>query len=298
MTIQVTFAGQTFNIPERNERRWADLTDFLESLADNSQANNAQRQSVRQSALASESFSETDWFVVLNETANNPVSLSIASSLSEGTIMVVGDGGANASTNNITITPSEAGETIAGGASYTIQGDGNVVSFAKVGTDWQVFNQYVPGLFNAQGTPDQIVITDSDGNFDVVPGVPISRIATVPGDAYKAVQYDESGNVSAVSNRAMTIPVGTIAQRPGIPQSGMYRYNTDLGKLEFYNGSGWKLLNTSDVSGSSLTDLNDVVATSPSQGDILIYNSVSGVWESGEDEKFRKLRIKLFSGLF
>ena len=48
------------------------------------------------------------------------------------------------------------------------------------------------------------------------------------------------GNVTATG--AWTIPVGTTAQRPGTPATGMIRYNTTLSKTEFYNGSSWSQL--------------------------------------------------------
>jgi hypothetical protein len=48
------------------------------------------------------------------------------------------------------------------------------------------------------------------------------------------------GNVTATG--AYTLPVGTTAQRPGTPATGMLRYNTTLSKTEFYNGSSWSQL--------------------------------------------------------
>ena len=35
------------------------------------------------------------------------------------------------------------------------------------------------------------------------------------------------------------LPVGTTAQRPVSPTSGYVRYNTDLGYIEYWNGSTW-----------------------------------------------------------
>ena len=37
----------------------------------------------------------------------------------------------------------------------------------------------------------------------------------------------------------LQVPVGTTAQRPASPTVGMWRFNTDLGYLEIYNGSSW-----------------------------------------------------------
>jgi len=49
----------------------------------------------------------------------------------------------------------------------------------------------------------------------------------------------ESGSSGVV------IPTGSAAQRPVIPNFGMIRYNTDLGLVEFYNGSVWGSLSPS-----------------------------------------------------
>ena len=36
------------------------------------------------------------------------------------------------------------------------------------------------------------------------------------------------------------LPAGSTAQRPGSPSTGMIRYNTDVNRLEQYNGSAWQ----------------------------------------------------------
>lgn len=45
---------------------------------------------------------------------------------------------------------------------------------------------------------------------------------------------DLSGDSGALSWAA-----GTTAQRPGSPNSGDFRYNTDTAQFEFYNGTEW-----------------------------------------------------------
>ncbi|WDS61034.1 hypothetical protein SBM1_00167 [Synechococcus phage S-BM1] len=49
-----------------------------------------------------------------------------------------------------------------------------------------------------------------------------------------------AGNIEMDSGASFSVPVGTTAQRPSAPIGGMLRYNTDLGELEFYDGSGWE----------------------------------------------------------
>ena len=50
---------------------------------------------------------------------------------------------------------------------------------------------------------------------------------------------DLSGDSGAVPWAA-----GTTAQRPGSPNAGDFRYNTDDTKFEFYNGTEWRQINT------------------------------------------------------
>lgn len=40
-------------------------------------------------------------------------------------------------------------------------------------------------------------------------------------------------------NGFLKIPVGSSSERPSNPQEGDFRYNTDNGSLEFYNGTEW-----------------------------------------------------------
>lgn len=46
-------------------------------------------------------------------------------------------------------------------------------------------------------------------------------------------------NADATTGAAQ-LPVGTTAQRPATPVTGMMRVNTTTVKLEYYNGSAWK----------------------------------------------------------
>jgi len=56
------------------------------------------------------------------------------------------------------------------------------------------------------------------------------------------------GGISLSINTSGSIVVakGTTAQRPGTPEQGMLRYNTDIGQLEVYDASGlWQPIGTS-----------------------------------------------------
>ena len=47
------------------------------------------------------------------------------------------------------------------------------------------------------------------------------------------------GEMVAGGSGAVALPVGTTAQRPAIPTTGMWRFNSTTNGLEYYNGSSW-----------------------------------------------------------
>ncbi len=52
------------------------------------------------------------------------------------------------------------------------------------------------------------------------------------------------GEMVAGGTGALTVPVGTTAQRPSSASTGMVRYNTTISSLEMYNGSLWAAIAT------------------------------------------------------
>jgi len=98
------------------------------------------------------------------------------------------------------------------------------------GGSWTV--AYVPA-------GDYILKSDIDDTpVDGVTDAPISsnwaydhENATAPHDGVVVPQDSDTG--------AASIPVGTEAQRPGTPASGMFRFNTDDQVFEGYDGTDW-----------------------------------------------------------
>lgn len=54
-----------------------------------------------------------------------------------------------------------------------------------------------------------------------------------------AVTFTNTGVLKDSSTGAAYLPSGTTAQRPGVPSSGYFRFNSDLIRFEGYNGSVW-----------------------------------------------------------
>lgn len=58
-----------------------------------------------------------------------------------------------------------------------------------------------------------------------------------------------AGTVTFTGTGAVTLPVGTTAQEPGTPSTGMIRFNTSLTQFEGYNGTIWGGIGGANASG-------------------------------------------------
>ena len=71
----------------------------------------------------------------------------------------------------------------------------------------------------------------------------VAELIEVDGDiVVNALDHVDPSFVSDKDNSStgqLTLPAGTTAQRPGTSYTGAQRYNTDLGVMEYYNGSQW-----------------------------------------------------------
>jgi len=71
-----------------------------------------------------------------------------------------------------------------------------------------------------------------------VSGTADVQTALMVGDVLANLTSDVTLEVA--SNDSMLIPVGTTAQRPGSPVTGMVRFNTTTNNLEFYDNDSWE----------------------------------------------------------
>lgn len=105
--------------------------------------------------------------------------------------------------------------------SIAVSGTGLSVSNA----DGVAGNPTVTSNATSANTVSAIVARDASGNFS-------AGTLTLTGLSY-------SGNIDSTSTGYLDLPVGTTAQRPGTPSSGMIRYNSSLSQFEGYNGTAW-----------------------------------------------------------
>ena len=64
-------------------------------------------------------------------------------------------------------------------------------------------------------------------------------------------------NINISDTGQLQLPLGTTAQRPGSPQSGMIRFNTTLQDTEYYDGANWRLMSDShpEATGGTIMDV-------------------------------------------
>lgn len=135
MSVQVTFAGTNYSVPEEEDLGWEDLTDYLVALS-SAQSGTFDVKSWRVSTSASNSISASDdYALAINCSTVAGVTLPVGST---GQIFVIADVSGAALTNNITI--GGTGQNINGRASYTIRSNYGVVALQFGTTEWNVIN--------------------------------------------------------------------------------------------------------------------------------------------------------------
>lgn len=71
------------------------------------------------------------------------------------------------------------------------------------------------------------------GTIEINPTDTASNVTVVIPATTGRLVYTDS------TTGGMYLPVGTTAQRPAAPATGMMRYNTTTGLVETYNGTSW-----------------------------------------------------------
>ena len=101
MSHTKTYNNTTYNVPDSNDTGWADLTDFLDSLADNTQVITKQKFGRRAATTTPVTVTATtDCYVGVNVASASVVNLPTGVN---GQIFIIADESGAAGTNNITI---------------------------------------------------------------------------------------------------------------------------------------------------------------------------------------------------
>jgi len=91
--------------------------------------------------------------------------------------------------------------------------------------------------FNLSQLANQV---NSSGQLDASTGL-VNAVPVANGGTGGATSAQAKINLNVITgaNNSEVIPSGTTAQRDSVPNSGYFRFNTDVGQFEGYNGSAW-----------------------------------------------------------
>ena len=91
-------------------------------------------------------------------------------------------------------------------------------------------------------------------DLTVTGNVSVGKDLTVTGDVLVSDDLTVTGNVAVTGTGSLTIPSGTMAQRPGTGVAGMIRFNSQSTRLEFYNGTSWGSVGGVSGTGGTITE--------------------------------------------
>jgi len=173
---------------------------------------------------------------------------------------------------NITVASGAASAAAADGAGLTVDGANATILYTNATDTWDFNKGVVTTSLTASGafalTGDQVQISEggtgattaADARTNLGLGTAATTASTDYATAAQGALADsalQSGdNVSTLTNDAgyattaatvaktastgsAVVPAGTQAQRDGSPSAGYFRFNSDAGAFEGYNGSAW-----------------------------------------------------------
>ena len=155
-----------------------------------------------------------------------------------GTGVVAKDGSNNLqartlSTSGGGITVSD-GDGSAGNPTFALTGISSAIANIGVATGLlSIQNGTTATAVNIVGTADQISVANGNGT-----GNPTIAIASNP---------------VLSGTEGFTVPAGTSAERPAVPNNGEIRYNTSLNRLEAYVNGAWAIMGAGDGSVTSVS---------------------------------------------
>ena len=121
------------------------------------------------------------------------------------------------------------------------------VTFANVG-NVNAGNVNINNLLNPQQSQDaatKYYVDQAVGNgVSNIGNLSVNdvTISSINSNANINIDPNGTGTFHVVGTNGFVIPVGTLAQRPSPAAQGTLRFNSDYGRLEYYDGSAWDVV--------------------------------------------------------
>ena len=103
------------------------------------------------------------------------------------------------------------------------------------------------------------VIDENDLNSNTQTKVPTQRSVKTYVDDTILSQIQSLSVEKSGANGSAQIPTGDISQRDSSPSTGFFRWNTELGNAEIYDGAEWGLVGGGNTTGQVLWEHNQIL---------------------------------------
>jgi hypothetical protein len=121
------------------------------------------------------------------------------------------------------------------------------VTFANVGNvdagNVNINNLLEP-VANTDAATKGYVLSQISGNVTTIGNLVVNdtTITTSTANANINIDPNGTGTFHIVGTNGFVIPVGNVAQRPVSPDEGTLRFNNEIDRLEYYDGTEWDIV--------------------------------------------------------
>jgi hypothetical protein len=116
-------------------------------------------------------------------------------------------------------------------------------------------NNLASPVANSDAATKGYVLSQISGNITTIGNLTVvdTTISTSTANANINIDPNGTGTFQIIGTNGFVVPVGNVAQRPSPVSAGTLRFNSEYGRLEYYDGTEW------DVVGGGVT--NQTIAT-------------------------------------
>lgn len=147
---------------------------------------------------------------------------------------------------------------------YTQTGDTEITGNITVTGYGQFGNIKIDGNTISNVVTDEDIILEPTGtgvvkfeNFEVLD----NKITNTVANSITTIEQTGTGYFKIADTGGFVVPVGTEAERPLVPVAGMTRYNTNIGRIEIFNGSQWQFVIASVANPVTSAEAEDIALT-------------------------------------